>query len=694
MKKIFLARPGQELKTHLLSVAQFSQNFLPEIGAIAYYIGLFHDLGKARQEWQDYLNIPKDQRKKIIPHAIQGAIAILHLLKNSNSSITTRVIAMCIRSHHGSLKFVNYSEGDVNWQECYENCKDFMSDIAVLPDIQITDNKKILQIYFQSKMLFSALVDADRWDAQNFLQSLPENDSGTHQLVNILVYNPSSPSPLKDDFTNQVLERNRHPHKKLFTLTAPCGIGKTIASLKWACQLLQDHQLERIVYVGPLKSIIEQTAEIYRQVLPNIQVLEHHTGYDKTIEANELAYDLSCERWDSQVIVTTMVQFVDSLISPHSGKNRKLHHLRNTVVIIDEAQTLPENSLIYVILFLEYLAKFHNCYVLLMSATQPYYKNVQELKNIEFTEILPPEKIREYYQARQLYTVEFISQLETISIEYLCDQLAENNTAKLVVVNITTTAQKIYIEMSQRQPGQWVHLSSRMCVEHRKQVLARIKLQPSLNIISTQIVEAGVDISRDLVYSQLCPLDSLIQRGGRCNRFGNGPNGKLIIFEINKQLPEYKNKLKATRYVLANWDMATETITCVEKYFKKAFSSDTKQNDMGKELVQKIEGILRNCLFTTELPQSNYDFSFLLDNQYRAIPDHEYAVSAICLGYNDQVRELVAKWENQTIPQSVWLQFNPYIATIPKSWEPRIEPNGLIIWDGPYDPNYGASQIS
>jgi CRISPR-associated endonuclease/helicase Cas3 len=734
----FLAREESKLRDHLLNVGEIAKNQSQKLSNVIWLTSLLHDLGKATDCWQEYLIRNIDNKKKYLatgertkkntqPHAIHGAIA---LLEKKGYSYLNFMIACLIKSHHTYLKFVNDADHKdpkvkKTLSECFNNTADYMESLPAIPTEEThypvlkknsLSSKGLFRNWCLLKYLFAVLVDADRTDAM--LSSQNGHNTGLNstdyydrsrllsQLTNVTIFTPNfkfvfpsniNPDPLKNDFMDVVLNAT---WTNLNTITAPCGLGKTIASLKKACQIVNQEKKSKIIYVAALKTILEQTADVFEQCLPGVEILEHHTDFEVEVSDDDpemvRRYEHNCQTWDSDLIVTTMVQFVDSLVSPLATKNRKLCNLDNSLIIVDEVQTLPEHLLIYVLLYFEYLANYHNVTFIMMSATQPHFKNIDYLgiNKLKFNELLPQHKIDEYYDKRQLCKV--VKQLDHNN---LTSVISEYSQPKLVVVNTTKTAYELFQEMNRKEPEQWVHLSSRMCPIHRWAVIKKItKLKNSnINIISTQVVEAGLDISRPVVISQLAPLDSLIQRMGRCNRTGIGPDGVFIVVGVDYHLPYTEYRLNITKQMLNTYDIVTEQCKSVSDYFARIYDlNHAGEITQGKELVDKLTRNLGKLFIDSKykkLPQQGNDywnFKFCSNPEYHTIPENNRN-SVLCVQYPGFPYDRKDLENMNKSNKTEWRSLSKYFATIPKYVTTFTQlDNGLVIWEGDYDMDCGV----
>ncbi|MFM6400666.1 MAG: CRISPR-associated helicase Cas3', partial [Planktothrix sp.] len=375
--------------------------------------------------------------------------------------------------------------------------------------------------------------------------------------------------------------------KACYRLIGATGVGKTLTSLNFALEHCQHHNMDGLIYVAPFKSIIDQTAKIYREKLGDDAVLEHHSDFvPKPKDEND--YRLSCQRWDYPVIVTTAVQFFESIFSNKASRCRKLQGLLNKVILIDEYQTIPPNLIESISDVLNGLVEDYGCTVVLMSATAPNLTGF----NLPHIDMIPQSEVNRQFEVLKRCEYEFK--------EFDYQEIVNYPGKKLMVVNTTRKAFEAFQYFDSIQPGQWLHLSSRMCVAHRKEVIQKLKTG-KFNCISTQIVEAGIDIDYPVVFTDECPFDSLIQRGGRCNREGKLPSmGKVFIIPCNNYPSKDYAQLAiiTSNYVLGHKGFKTdELIGLLSKYFSVKNSNisheiqDLRKNLMFKDVADKFKVI-------------------------------------------------------------------------------------------------------
>jgi CRISPR-associated endonuclease/helicase Cas3 len=379
-------------------------------------------------------------------------------------------------------------------------------------------------------MMFSALVDADFLDTETFYAGGTNRDLGVQPGLDELTARldefvdrkaAASTETAMNGMRARVLAACRSKaalDPGTFTLTVPTGGGKTLASLVFALHHAVRHGLRRVIVVIPYTSIIEQTAAVYREALGEDSVVEHHTNLDPDREtpANRLA----SENWDAPIVVTTNVQFFESLYANRTSRCRKLHRIARSVVVFDEAQTFPVDLLAPVKHVLQELTDHYGVTTVYCTATQPTLF-------VAAREIVPePEK--EFAAVAHRYTISMPANEEPVTWDTLAADLQRHRQV-LAIVHRRADAQ----ELAQLTGEACLHLSARMCARHRSEVLQevkrRLKSGEDCRLVATQLVEAGVDVDFPEVYRAFAGADSLAQAAGRCNREGKG-SGQLHVF--------------------------------------------------------------------------------------------------------------------------------------------------------------------
>lgn len=548
----------QPLKTHLTNVAKISQQFANDFnaGELAYASGLLHDLGKYSPEFQRRLegaNIHVD-------HSTAGAKEATRIFKGAFEPAGI-FSAYQISGHHGGLlNFGSQSDGLCARLQ-RKNLPDYSAYIneirpEVHQDFHFKRNSKRKTIgfcySFFTRMLYSCLVDADSLDTEAFVSQEKSFARGQYDSFETLQKNFENYMQEKSTITkDSPLNRER---KKIysqcieagslqpgfFTLTVPTGGGKTLSSMGFALEHLKNYNRKRIFYIIPYTSIIEQNAKVFRDVFGSRNVLEHHSNFDPKTVKNENgdpvgeSLALAAENWDMPIVVTTNVQFFESLFSNKRSRCRKLHNLAESIIILDEAQMLPTGYLLPCLAALSELVRNYGATVVICTATQPKIRELLD-KDLHIEEIMKSPSPEDLHKSLNRVCVKTIdSSLNDIE---LCDRLKKHRQI-LCIVNTRTHAKKLYEAL--KESGKCYHLSARMCPVHRRAKLEKIKSLlkegEDCRVISTQLIEAGVDIDFPIVYRIMSGIDSIAQAAGRCNREGKLPTGDVFIF---KSLEKY-----------------------------------------------------------------------------------------------------------------------------------------------------------
>ncbi|MTJ08088.1 MULTISPECIES: CRISPR-associated helicase Cas3' [unclassified Anabaena] len=661
----------QLLAEHLHNVAEMSASAVPqEFQAVARYAGLWHDLGKYQHKWQEYL---KNNGKRVV-HSPHGAVLALQMAKKEPPAM-----AYIIAGHHSCLserlriRGNEYKQLAAGLEECLENAQQEIADFIPeqLPDINLPK----LRREFAIRMLFSVLVDSDRLDAQRFENSLKQEDftyTWNHDLN--LSNSQNTISIARKIFAQHCTNKSELP-KGIFRLTGPCGIGKTIASANFAYLHSQKNQMSGIVYVGPLKSIIEQTADVYRQLFGETAVLEHHSGYEPEL-AEVKEYKLNTERWDKPVIVTSGVQFYESLFANRPTKCRKLQGLINKVILLDESQSIPANLVRPILNILNTLVTDWGCTIVLMSATQPAFHNLDD-DLINVVDIIPEDETTRLFQ--QLNRVDYQYILDIWEWENIVSSIQESGLNQgLIIVNTTKLAGEGYQILSEKFPEKCFHLSSRMCPAHRSQILTKVrqllKDEKPCFLISTQVIEAGVDVDFPIVYRQLAPLDSIIQAAGRCNREGKQDKGNVIIFNMSSSNPPgYIYRTNLTKKILAKYDLNGDILPIIQMYFSSLFN----QNHDGGVDIQKL--------------RESYDFPEVAKSV--KVIDDEHQTSVV-VKWGDS-EKLIAQMQNQEyLTELDWRKLQQFTVNIPKNdkFTNYTQIGKIDVWIGDYDQKIGIME--
>jgi CRISPR-associated endonuclease/helicase Cas3 len=415
------------------------------------------------------------------------------------------------------------------------------------------------------RMLFSCLVDADYLDTEKFYDPQQSELRGDSPKIDLLVekFNafmvekqqiaPATDlNGLRADILRQCRERAACA-PGFFTLTVPTGGGKTLSSLAFALEHALRHSKQRIIYAIPYTSIIEQTANVFREVFKDLcgAVLEHHSNIRTDMDTNrqqetEVSTDKSkfaAENWDAPLIITTNVQLFESLFAARPGRCRKLHNIVNSVLILDEAQLLPPDFLQPILDALKLLVEHYGVTVILCTATQPAMTTQRAgairvlLHGIDNTTeiVAETEQLYRKFDRVRIHTPRNLNERE--SWEAIAERVQQHSSV-LAIVNTRAGCRALHALM----PKGTIHLSALMCGEHRSYVIGQIRAKLAagepVRVVSTQLIEAGVDVDFPLVYRALAGLDSIAQAAGRCNREGGiADKGEVYVFVAPEQAP-------------------------------------------------------------------------------------------------------------------------------------------------------------
>lgn len=547
----------QLLNDHLNAVGDMAAEFAGAFNAssLGHVLGVLHDLGKYTLEFQKRL-----EGGPRVDHATWGARTVIDYYPQLG-----QLLAYAIAGHHTGLvdgqigekqKHTNLTDRLIaDLPELVDDWKEELSlpssDKLKLPDgLKPSPKRGMFQLAFLTRMLFSCLVDADYIDTNNYYRRMedrpPRNQSDIPTLpqlrdklnIKLAGFKPDSKlNRLRLKILNHVREQASH-EPGLFSLTVPTGGGKTLTSLAFALDHAIKHGLKRIIYVIPFTSIIEQNAKVFRDAFEELgesAVLEHHSAFtddpENSPEAKEKRY-LVMENWDAPIIVTTAVQFFESLFSNRPSSCRKLHNIANSVVILDEAQTLPLKLLYPCVVAIDELALNYKTSIILCTATQPALRVEQGFNDgLENVHELAPDPSSLYVELRRV-SVRHVGQL---SDEAIAERLLQRNQA-LCIVNNRRHARALYEKIAGE--GGVYHLSTLMYARHRRKILSQVRKDLRDNkpcrLISTSLIEAGVDIDFPFVMRAEAGLDSIAQAAGRCNREGKQSfeDSEVLVFSV------------------------------------------------------------------------------------------------------------------------------------------------------------------
>lgn len=614
----------QSVQTHLIETSELAKIFARKLNLepVGELLGLMHDFGKYSRKFQKYIhdetslfNPDLDDEESTpngskVDHSTAGAQWVYRELRKFGAEqgigeLFGQMLGLCIASHHGEgLIDCLDGEGNSKWierfnktdelthlAECERNADEVVQQKAkelagenlirsllnavkpILSD-QVTNNK-IKEFYLGclTRFLFSCLIDADRINSSDF-------EREAQKEVRRLTEKPDWQSAIDKLETHLASFENRYPideirrrisddclkraadSQGIYTLTVPTGGGKTLASLRYALHHAQKHNLDRIIYIIPYTSIIDQNAQAVREILGEDWVLEHHSNLEP--EKQSWQDKLLSENWDKPIVFTTMVQFLDAWFGGGTRGTRHIHPMTNAVLIFDEIQTLPVKCVHLFCNVLNWLTTFGKSTAVLCTATQPLLgesglQNFPEekresisvrglLKLSENAEIMGKHQdLDKLFDELSRVEIQFNEKVGGWNVEeagtFLLKQFQTTQSC-LFIVNTKKWAQELY-QYCQRQnvpPEALFHLSTHQCAAHRKAIFdtikARLENKQPVICISTQLIEAGVDISMACVIRALGGLDSIAQAAGRCNRHGE-KKGKGQVWVLNLQEQDF-----------------------------------------------------------------------------------------------------------------------------------------------------------
>ena len=541
----------QPLRDHLSGVAHLSAQFAGRFGSGTWgqAAGLLHDLGKYSAAFQQRL----DGATTPVDHSTAGAREAVRLYGKARGL----ALAYAISGHHtglpdhGSLgdesalayrldrkqipRYDNFRQDDLS----------FPSESELFLGLTPSPGNAYFSVQLFIRMLYSCLVDADFLDTENFMDprraalrtgypAMPMLRERLAQYIDAKFDGVlDTPVNRRRATILQACETQADQPPGLFTLTVPTGGGKTLSSLSFALRHAARHGLDRVVYAIPFTSIIEQNAGVFREALGDEAVIEHHSNVQRPRDGRDDQGDeiprsiLASENWDAPLVVTTNVQFFESLFANRSSRCRKLHNLARSVIVLDEAQMVPTEVLEPALSALWELIANYGSTVVLCTATQPALQR-----------FLPPQlhPLEVAPDPSELFTalrrVE-VKRLGEVGDEDLAQHLLLHRQV-LCIVNTRSHARELF-DLVKAGGGEGVfHLSARMCPRHRSQVLSKVRealhADAPCRLVSTQLIEAGVDIDFPVVYRSETGLDQLAQAAGRCNREGRLDRGDVFEF--------------------------------------------------------------------------------------------------------------------------------------------------------------------
>ncbi len=718
---------------HQQGVAELSGRFAAEFGMgdCGRLMGLLHDKGKEQAEWQKYIRGVTGYDKEYANvksgpnHSYVGALLARKLYPDFAS-----LLAYPIMGHHAGL--YDYTDYD----DVIEK-KSIPSEInPIKPNVQLSLPKlkhiKPFECNHIIRMLFSCLVDADRLDTEAFMNpeqaALRGGKKTLHELAPLLekhltdkrheTMEKHNDKSIVNVVRNQVQDECRKKaacEPGFYSLTVPTGGGKTLSSLLWAMNHAIHNGKRRIIIAIPYTSIIVQTAQILRDIFGTENVLEHHSNvsYESLCDKDEADEDklvqqmkLATENWDYPIVVTTNVQLFESMYSNKPTPCRKLHNLCNSVLILDEVQALPTQYLQPIVNALKTYQRLFGLSVLFTTASQPVLEGKIEdtFSRIKFegigriTEIIPVE----FDLHNKLRRVNLFFDDNKSSYDEIADRMAQYDRV-LCIVNTRKTALEIYKRLPKNEQSLTFHLSRMMCQLHIRETIDRIKVALNndqckvIRAVSTQLIEAGVDIDFPVVFREEAGLDSIIQSAGRCNREGAPERGSTFVFMLKEtRLRGTLNLMNEARKDMMDIVEDKMSPVAISKYFYKMYHCTPtfdKPNDEGYNMYEMLEEVMDYIPKARgEMPSIDYRFRMaannfhLIDDDSIGVVVHYVTDEEKKIGCKPYIESLIEELKNNGLSYRLMRELGPYMINTKKNDYNElkgflIEYNGLYVLD-------------
>lgn len=599
----------QTNKAHSCGVAERAELFTQALGMPGWgtFLGLLHDKGKEKKDFQTYIRLmnefPADSRTyQDKTHAYVGALLAKRLFPKGY-----HFVAYALAGHHAGMPdsylLEELLKKDLPEEVSWDGLPDVPSPPSYLEQMQPSDLNHLF------RMLYSCLVDADYLDTENFMMPgqvrLRNNQTSLADLLPMLeVYLQNLAERSADTPVNRIRKQVQDVCRQaaerpsgVYSLTVPTGGGKTLSSILWAMLHAIRQGKQRIILSIPYTSIITQTAAVLKKIFGDDQVLEHHSNLavDETdvLDETALRKKLATENWDFPIIVTTNVQLLESMYASHPSACRKLHNIANSVLLFDEVQTLPGERLQPIVDALRTYQRFFGVSLLFTTASQPTLEGVRPGHQAD---LLGFEKIEEIVPAawhlhEKLRRVHLHFCTSPLTYQEISEQLLQHPRV-LCIVNTRKDAGEIFSRLGESEPGALhFHLSRMMCAEHLDHTLHEIKealqrdASTPIRVVSTQLVEAGVDMDFPVVYRQEAGLDSILQAAGRCNREGKLPElGRTEVFQIEgRRVPlgtlNYANQARLNMPVPKDWFSPEAMKDYFTHFYHQIPTFDKKEED-------------------------------------------------------------------------------------------------------------------
>lgn len=695
----------QTVEQHLLEVRKLAESYGNKVGIphITGLAGVLHDMGKFSREFVSYIkeaieNPDSPPKRGSVDHSTAGGKLLFELFHHKYSDplhqVLTEVVGNAILSHHSYLQDFLSPELESNYlyrvaqkeiSEFNQSKEMFFSHVMNQLEFSnyVDVAKEELRTYlskhptssveqklmFLTKYVFSSLIDADRTNTRLFeenVQSSPQQENQFQvyyqqlmEKINSFKIHPNSKNPINQLRAKMSEQCDLFAEKQsgIYTLSIPTGGGKTLASLRYALKHAILHNKKRIIYIVPFTTIIEQNAKEVRKILMDDEhILEHHSNVVAREEENDEREDgyiniqqklkLAKDNWDSPIIFTTMVQFLNVFYAKGSRNIRRLHNLSDSILIFDEVQKVPISCVTAFNQALNFLKTYGNSSIILCTATQPALDYVEKKLEIE-TESEIIENIDEVVESFK--RVEIIDKATDQSlnnedlVDFMETKLKEANSI-LTILNTKLVVRNLYEKMKEKQMDiHLFHLSTGMCPAHRNQMLDEIRtlLEKGERVvcISTQLIEAGVDLSFECVIRSLAGLDSIAQAAGRCNRHGEKEKQFVYLIDHSEEnlshLAEIHEGKKISKRILidlkkdkSNYGGDILSKQAMDKFFKEYYLSFNNNlnysiSKLGTDMNQLLTANKNKNSFSRAYKSKHgEEIPLFIRNSYRTAAEH------------------------------------------------------------------------
>lgn len=690
---------------HLNETARIAESFVnsDEYRKIFRFAGLLHDLGKYQSDFQQYLL--EGGKRGSVPHASWGA-GYARILRQIE-------ISLSIDGHHKGLPNPDKWRNDTlefykNQNSDFPNIRDtFLKDIGFDIIENVPKAPTFLTLFERDlfvRYLFSALTDADWLDTEAHFK--PEHaaarspkylqiDTLIEKLDSTIAQKPKDGeiNTLRNQVRVEVLSKSEGS-PGFYSLSLPTGMGKTLVSVSWALRHAKANSQKRIIIVLPYINIIDQTAKTLKDLFGEELILEHHSGFNEEALNDEMASDsaekkkrLACENWDYPIIVTTTVQFFESLFSNKPSKSRKIHNIADSVVIFDEVQSLPKEIILPTLTMLKNVQSLMNSSFLFCTATMPAFEKREGFDGIDKIEPLI-EKPENIYNKTRRVDYRLLKDLQPVNLDVLTGEMRDKNCSVLCIFNTKKAARDTYEQIAANN-SIWdhaYHLSTGMCPVHRKSVIKEIIRdlgnKRKILVTSTQLIEAGVDFDFPCVFREIAPLESIIQSAGRCNREGKmQENGKVLLFKLlDSGMPDQAYRTYAEFAI----GLICEDLDQLYRY------------DFFKGYYRKIINLFTNPdKFNINELRKNLEFETVNDC-YRLIGKPTEGL--FIWRFNDESNKLFNDIKGKPfLSRDDYRKIQVYSVQVYKNFIIKnahfcsTTPLGLLLWNGNYDENTGIS---